>query len=358
MGELTDRIILMVCCFLLTLNEPIDWKSILILLIAVTLNCAGYYLDRQWFRIGYTVIFVVLGMIRPEAAAYYPVVFYDICHTRIWGFSVAGTVVCTLGILAGHGLISALLIMLLILSGIMEYRTRVHEELKSEFKRLRDTSQELNMELKNKNKVLMENQEYQIRAATLSERNRIAREIHDNVGHMLSRSILQVGAMMAVNKQENLKSSLLDLKSTLNTAMDSIRNSVHDLRDQAFVLENAVNKILEDYSSYHISFEYDMSEETDQQVKYCFLTTVKEALTNTAKHSDADRITIIMREHPAFYQLLIEDNGSKKARTSGEGMGLANMRERAEALQGTIRISGDTGFRVFLSIPKGEEAEN
>ena len=52
----------------------------------------------------------------------------------------------------------------------------------------------------------MEKQDTEIYLATLKERNRIAREIHDNVGHMLSRSILMVGALKTVNQAENLKS--------------------------------------------------------------------------------------------------------------------------------------------------------
>ena len=58
--------------------------------------------------------------------------------------------------------------------------------------------------LQEKNKNLMEKQDYEIYLATLRERNRIAREIHDNVGHMPSRSILQMGALITIHKEEPL----------------------------------------------------------------------------------------------------------------------------------------------------------
>ena len=67
----------------------------------------------------------------------------------------------------------------------------------------RDESTEMAMHLAEKNKDLMEKQEYEVHLATLAER-RIAREIHDNVGHMLSSAILQVGALRAVNAQPSL----------------------------------------------------------------------------------------------------------------------------------------------------------
>ena len=90
-----------------------------------------------------------------------------------------------------------------------------------------------------------------------------------------------------------------------------------------------------------------------RDVKLCFIGVIKEALSNTAKHSDGDSIKIIIREHPALYQLSITDNGSCPEKIDENGMGLANMRERAASLNGNINItSGSKGFRIFLSVPK------
>ena len=79
---------------------------------------------------------------------------------------------------------------------LLAARTGRNARLEGELIRLRDTSTELNMALKEKNRNLLEKQDNEIYLATLKERNRIAREIHDNVGHMLSRSILQMGALL------------------------------------------------------------------------------------------------------------------------------------------------------------------
>lgn len=87
--------------------------------------------------------------------------------------------------------------------------------LEQEMIRLRDTSTELNLVLQEKNKNLMEKQDYEIYLATLRERNRIAREIHDNVGHMLSRSILQMGALITIHKEEPLHGQLAGVGETL-----------------------------------------------------------------------------------------------------------------------------------------------
>ena len=93
-------------------------------------------------------------------------------------------------------------------------------------------------QLVEKNKA-MQKSDYEIYLATLKERNRIARK-YDNVGHMLTRSILQLGALSVINKDESVGEAINDLSGTLNTAMTSIRSSVHDLHDDSIALKPAV----------------------------------------------------------------------------------------------------------------------
>ena len=72
-------------------------------------------------------------------------------------------------------------------------------------------------------------------------------------------------------------------------------------------------------------------------------------------NSNADKIKIDLQEHPAFYKLKFTDNGTKKinAQENGTtGIGLENMRERAEALNGTFNIYTDKGFAIHVVIPK------
>jgi signal transduction histidine kinase len=85
--------------------------------------------------------------------------------------------------------------------------------------------------LEQKNKALMEKQDYEVRVATLRERNRIARDIHDHVGHLLTRAILQLGAIQTVSRGGPLHEPLSGLKQTLDDSMTEIRRSLHDLHD-------------------------------------------------------------------------------------------------------------------------------
>jgi signal transduction histidine kinase len=78
----------------------------------------------------------------------------------------------------------------------------------------------------------------------------------------------------------------------------------------------------------------------------------KEAITNISKHSNATTVLITLKEHSAFYQLLIHDNGQVPVDNNPVGMGITNMEERVEALGGHFNLATDNGFKIFISIPK------
>lgn len=232
---------------------------------------------------------------------------------------------------------------------LLGYQMKLHS--------MRDASMEHDMLMEQMNHQLIEKQNAQIYNATLKERNRIAREIHDNVGHMITRSILQLGAIGVINTDEKLKAPIADLKSTLDTAMDSMRKSVHDLYDESVDLRQALAKLKPTDSTFAFSLEYDCEDDVPRDVKYAFIAIAKEAVNNAVKHSNGDEIRIIVREHPAFYQLEIMDNGTSadERRLSGEtgdGIGIKNIKERVAAIGGTMRIKADDGFMIFVTLMK------
>lgn len=234
---------------------------------------------------------------------------------------------------------------------------RRYEALQTLYRTTRDTETERNLLLHQRNQAILEKQDYEIYNATLKERNRIAREIHDNVGHVLSRSILMVGALKTVNQSPELSSSLEILDQSLNQAMNSIRNSVHDLHEEAEDLEHSLKLLLDQFQFCPVSFQYEMSRAIPPELKYCFIGIIKEALSNIIRHSHATQVSISCIEHPGFYQLKISDNGTPETINSttsgsGSGIGLTNIRERTEALNGTLQITTDKGFHIFVMIPK------
>lgn len=349
-----DKILLFSIGTLLLSMQEITSESVAIWLTALTFAALGLYFDNKRAVVGLLFLYGILCLFFPMFLLFLPVICYDgFWHHCPWYF------VCGLSALP-HWERFPLWIWMMVLSAIvtsalLSYSTRQNSLLSTELIRLRDTSTERDMLQQVRTRQLLEKQDYEIYLATLQERNRIAREIHDNVGHMLTRSILQIGALRTVHREEPLHGQLSSVSETLNEAMTNIRQSVHDLHDDAIDLEQAIRDSIRDILDTHqVAFEYDMSRHVPREIKYCFIAIVKEAVSNIIKHSDADTVTLKLREHPAFYQMLIEDNGhgSGECPLDCEGIGLYNMRERVQALGGTLHLNRENGFHIFVTLKK------
>lgn len=364
MNKIIDKGILILLCAVFLLPSGELARPVIALLLAILAAVLEFCLSRHRSKAVPVLVFAVFCFFLPELVFFLPVLIYDCVQERLYaGFALllplfyhAAAKSLFFSVTA-----SPFFLLFCLLAVLLALRTLRLETLEQEMIRLRDTSTELNLVLKEKNKDLMEKQDYEIYLATLRERNRIAREIHDHVGHMLSRSILQIGALATVHKEEPLHKQLGQVNETLNLAMTNIRESVHDLHDDSIDLKQAVTeatKVLRD--KYTVTIDFDMSPGVPRNVKYCIISTVKEAVNNILKHSNADRVLLILREHPGFFQLAIEDNGtnlpsSEKQLLEKGGIGLSNMRERVEALHGVFRINMKKGFRVSFSIPREKE---
>jgi len=137
--------------------------------------------------------------------------------------------------------------------------------------------------------------------------------------------------------------------------MTNIRSSVHDLHDESVDLLSAIREITDNVEDVKIELDYDVSSFVPKNIKYCFISITKEAVNNMLKHSNATRMNITLQEHPAFYQLLIHDNGTNISTKTSDGMGLTNMKDRVKGLGGNIKISTDQGFKILISIIKDTE---
>lgn len=328
MNKLWDKFLLGLSCCAFMLAEGTDPSNITTLLLAVI--CSAIFQIKPSSAVAYlsVIAYSSLCIFSKEALILAPLVLYDAFCTKFY----PAMVLTFIGVLAniftlGKDIFP--LVALFLVSFTISSRSVLNEKLTKMLINTRDNSKELTTQLVEKNKAMQRNQDYEIYLATLKERNRIAREIHDNVGHMLTRSILQLGALSVINKDGTVGEAINDLKP-------AVEDCIRPLKDR-----------------FAVSCDYDFSERMSRDVKLCFIGVIKEALSNTAKHSNGDSIKIIIREHPALYQLSIADNGSCPEKIDESGMGLANMRERAASLNGNINItSGSKGFRIFLSVPK------
>jgi len=303
-------------------------------------------------------------MFIPSYIILFPVLLYDIIHSKYQAFTML--IILLFIVNSKHYtwpfFLFALLLMLTAI--LLKIKTVRLDTLQSDYNELRDSSSSYSQLLEDKNRSILKNQDYEINLATLNERNRISKEIHDNIGHLLSRSIIQIGALHIVAKDELLIKGLTSLKESLSDGMDQIRNSIHKMYDESIDLYSQLDQIVKDFTACQISFDYDIKTPPALPVKHGLIAITKESLANVIRHSNASKVVIVLREHPAIYQLIIQDNGSlmdsqKKQLTSaiesktfGTGMGLNNIVERVKGFDGNINFYFDNGFKIFITIPK------
>lgn len=370
MKQIVGKIIIMICCLcLLASYFPITVESTLAFLIAIIVSYTDFiYISENKNR--YTengkttvkkrillsdiisLLYIAAGLLFPPFIAFYPLVSYDTGRFQYRLTPILLIISCIYFICTGEPVFYLNVIILSAIGIYIAYLCTQNSNFEHELIKQRDKSVEYNMLLEENNKQIIANQNNMIYMATLKERNRIAREIHDNAGHLLTRSILQAGAIKAINKDEKLSEPISKLQDTLNTAMTSIRTSVHDLHDDSIDLKSSIEALANEAEGLKIRIDYDMSQIIPRDIKYAFIAIIKEAVNNAQKHSNGDSMLILLREHPGFYQMMISDNGTN-IQINNTGIGLSGMEKRVKALNGTLKISTATGFNIFVSVMKG-----
>jgi signal transduction histidine kinase len=352
MMDYIDKGILFVFCLTLHIFDPNSTLNVVLAIIAVIATASMGYFDQPKQQAVIFVCFAAVCAFVPELTLFMPLICYDLLFKKYQLICLIGIIPFVIYLQTAAPIIIAGICMLLVFSVLLKHRAVALIELKSSYYDAKDSAKEMSIRLKKQNSDLQEKQDVEINLATLNERNRIAREIHDNVGHLLSSSILQIAALLAINKDAKVKENLLIVNDTLSQAMNSIRSSVHDLHDESVDIYAQVNELVEKFTFCELNFDYDIQHDPDRKLKYAFISIVKEALNNIVKHSNASKASITFREHPAFYQLIISDNGSAQKFDMDDGIGLKNITERVESFQGNINITAKNGFHIFISVPK------
>lgn len=365
MSVFAKLLLLLLCAFFQFHKYTINASNIVVLLTALVLSSLSIVLQpktlkSKWFALILSFVWsawLITSLFFKELQCYFPLAIFDIWNWKLPLFCIIGFVCIALECMIEYTTYTAVsssffLILLSACAILLQQVIRQSETYAKELKKFRDTSKEHELLIEEKNRRLREQQDAELYTATLKERNRIAREIHDNVGHLLTRSLLQVGAIKTINQNKTLAELLESLHETLNTAMTSIRNSVHDLHNEAIDLQSAIQEITDSVTTFSIHLDYDMGSNIPKNIKYCFITITKEAVNNALKHSNATQMQILLQEHPAFYQLLIQDNGTNISKNLSDGMGIMNMKDRVKTLNGNIKISTEQGFKILISIIK------
>lgn len=196
--------------------------------------------------------------------------------------------------------------------------------------------------------------------ATLQERNRIAREIHDSLGHSLTAQSIQLeNALLFLSSNlEKAKTFLLEAKQLGSSALKEVRQSVATLRCdplQGKSLESTLTLLLANFerqTGIIPEFTLSLSRPLSAEVSTTIYRIVQEALTNISKHSAATYVKIDLEIIADSLYLQLYDNGKGfNPYQNTTGFGIQGMRERTQALAGHFRIfSGPGGGCRILAV--------
>lgn len=364
MNEILDKILLFLASLIMYLLDDYSLYAVIPAMLTILLSCLFYYFENPRATLIGNLIYAALCIFVPGYIFFLPFLLYDLFHDKYQVFSLITIILFIINAEYYSFPTFLFTLVLLLTSLLVKYKTDKINALQTEYNELRDSSSSYSQLLEEKNRSILKNHDYEISLATLNERNRISKEIHDNIGHLLSRAILQVGALLTISKDKPIHDELSNLKDSLSSRMDDIRSSIHNMHDDSVDLYNQTEKIIKEFTFCKIYFDYDVSNQPPIAGRYCFIAIVKEALSNVMKHSNASRVNIILREHPGLYQLIIWDNGSLNGQMKSqinqyletgdykEGMGLRNIIDRVRGFNGNLNITMDEGFKIFITIPK------
>lgn len=358
MERLYDRIILLICCSVFLLSVAFSTDSIIAIIAVILLSSIITCFNQEPVTIITYLAYIVLCFFCPDAFFLFPVMSYELICAPYKAILILGIFNLVSVAFLYPALSVFYIVALTLLSYFLRKRTLKLEEVQQEYTNMHEDLTAMTNRLRAQNRELLEKQDYEIKNATLDERNRIARDIHDTVGHLLSSALLQIGALLAICKAPSLKEPLTEVKNTLSTGMDNIRASIHNIHEDSLDLEAKLKELCHNFTFCETDLIYEIEQDFSMRAKYSLISIIKEALSNTMKHSSASLVTISLKELDSEYEIKISDNGKQiylpDSSKDNSGMGLNSIRERIDALSGHFHIDRQEGFMLYITLPKKE----
>lgn len=230
---------------------------------------------------------------------------------------------------------------------------------KQEIKELNGRLNKANEQLKDANEQLRLYAVQKEEMGEMKERNRLAREIHDTLGHILTGISVGIDAVQVLLDiaPDAAKQQLSTLGEMSRNGLNDVRRSVHKLKPDSLEsksIDYAIQNMVEETSKstgakiYFVSYGENLVYEADEEETIFRL--VQEGTTNSLRHGKATEIFIRLDKHDEGVEITLEDNGCGSEKIK-EGFGLSHMRERVEMLGGVITFTSENGFKIHAVIP-------
>lgn len=215
---------------------------------------------------------------------------------------------------------------------------------------------------------IRKNQLIEINEAQEKERLRIAQELHDSLGVILTSISYYIDNNFSNNKKgdDEFASHIQNIQQKIDAAIQESKSIAHDLIPillKDFGLLVALENFIEDYNKHGKTMfkfsAFNIEQRFDERIEKMFYRVVQEAVNNIQKHANAKTGTIQLVKHNDFVSLIISDDGKGfdltevKKEINNKGIGLISMQERITAFDGefTIDTKPGEGTEILIELP-------
>ncbi|MDO3661967.1 sensor histidine kinase [Bacillus sp. C28GYM-DRY-1] len=245
----------------------------------------------------------------------------------------------------------------------MRFRREARREAErnhAELAKMHVQLEQAHAELQKAHAELQEASVLSLRYAVLEERTRIARDIHDSIGHELTSVIVQLQSLPYILKssKEDSEKVIQNVLAIARECLQEVRSVVHQMgRSESMVSLTALRGLIhqvEERSGLHVSFDTSsLSEESwPQNVSETIYRILQEALTNIIRHAHASHAAAVISNDETHLYVTITDDGHFTGNLTC-GFGMTGMKKRAEKAGGSLSFSAvqPSGLQIELALP-------
>ena len=226
--------------------------------------------------------------------------------------------------------------------------------------------EESHTELERAHKQLQEYTQEVEELTIVRERTRVAREIHDTLGHYLSILNIQLETISKFQEHDVARAAdeIAEARRVAAQSMQEVRNAVAALRPTSIATLGLTETLMQlgkefEYTMPHVALILDLETELpalSPDISIALYRVAQEAFTNIRKHSQASKVLVRLRYEDEIVELFMLDNGcgtSQNGSEKPEGFGLIGLRERVELLNGQVSYgpTDQEGYRIVVSVP-------
>ena len=341
--------------WILTSGEAMGMLLLLGLLIFIILR--QYLPDNRWILLGGGIFIGGLGFLWPVAVLSFSIPVFEgfLGKTPYW--ILPGLLLGSLG-----WDLNLPLIVIFISAGFLGHLHRTAIRERDYYKEQSDRERQSRYQAEGLNEELLSLRQEVLEMTELAERNRIAQQLHDDVGHELTGAVLGLQAFESILQERELEPLEEELfhkvAERINNSARILRETVHNMKPYVPLGIDDLSRMIEDFKDLPLTVKvFGNTEKVPIHYWVILKTALKEGLTNVLRHSKAAKVSLQVDIAPSVLRFSLENDGTPTGKSFEEGMGLRSLRQRTRAYGGTLSVAREKDlFRLIIVLPLSKEA--